>query len=329
MKRRKFVKIIGVTTAGIVMPVRYINAEGLPEFDLNPATMITENDAFYILQIDKAPEIKVDHWQMAVTGLVTKPVFLNYQQLLKMEPVTTQRTLKCIGDPIGTEQMNNAEWTGVPLRDVLEDSGIKPKAKVVVFRCADGYHTAVPLARAMRKEVLLAYKMNGEDLPVEHGYPVRLLNPGHYGVKNPKWIMNVMLAEKHVGYWEAQGGDPIARVKLATVIRSPENGTEIKAGSVCTVSGAAFDSGNHGGIKSVEVSVDGGTNWEPAEIWAKDSPLTWYLWKYTWQVAEQPGEIEICARSTANNGTIQEVNGFDAENGGATGYHTIDAEIQT
>ena len=78
-----------------------------------------------------------------------------------------------------------------------------------------------------------------------------------------------------------------------------------------------------------EVSVDGGTNWEPAEICAKDSPLTWYLWKYTWQVAEQPGEIEICARSTANNGTIQEVNGFDAENGGATGYHTIDAEIQT
>ena len=111
MKRRKFVKIIGVTTAGIVMPVRYINAEGLPEFDLNPATMDTENDDFYILQIDKAPEIKVDHWQMAVTGLVTKPVFLNYQQLLKMEPVTTQRTLKCIGDPIGTEQMNNAEWT--------------------------------------------------------------------------------------------------------------------------------------------------------------------------------------------------------------------------
>ena len=329
MKRRKFVKIIGVTTAGVMTPVRYINAEGQSEFDLNPATLITENDDFYILQFDKVPEIKADHWRMVVTGLVTKPIALNYQQILKMESVTTQRTLKCIGDPIGTEQMNNAEWTGVPLRNVLEDSGIKPKAKVVVFRCADGYHTAVPIERAMRKEVLLAYKMNGDDLPVEHGYPVRLLNPGHYGVKNPKWIMNIMLAEKHVGYWEAQGWDPIARVKLATVIRSPENGSQIKVGSVCTVSGAAFDSGNHGGIKSVEVSIDGGANWEPAEIWAKDSPLTWYLWKYTWQVTNQPGKIEIYARSTANNGIVQEVNGFDAENGGATGYHAIDAEIQT
>ena len=200
MKRRKFVKIIGVTTAGVMTPVRYINAEGQSEFDLNPATLITENDDFYILQFDKVPEIKADHWRMVVTGLVTKPIALNYQQILKMESVTTQRTLKCIGDPIGTEQMNNAEWTGVPLRNVLEDSGIKPKAKVVVFRCADGYHTAVPIERAMRKEVLLAYKMNGDDLPVEHGYPVRLLNPGHYGIKNPKWIMNIMLAEKHVGY---------------------------------------------------------------------------------------------------------------------------------
>ena len=124
MKRRKFVKIIGVTTAGVMTPVRYINAEGQSEFDLNPATLITENDDFYILQFDKVPEIKADHWRMVVTGLVTKPIALNYQQILKMESVTTQRTLKCIGDPIGTEQMNNAEWTGVPLRNVLEDSGI-------------------------------------------------------------------------------------------------------------------------------------------------------------------------------------------------------------
>merc|ERR1712000_11651 len=122
-------------------------------------------------------EINAKHWKLSVTGLVEKPVVFSYDQICQMESVTTRRTLKCIGDPIGLDQMSNAEWIGVPLRDLVNQARIKPTAKQFVFQCADGYHARVPIERGMRKEVLLAYKMNGEDLPVEHGYPVRLLNP--------------------------------------------------------------------------------------------------------------------------------------------------------
>ena len=237
------------------------------------------------------------------------------------------RTLKCIGDPIGTEQMSNAMWTGVPLHEFLQKAGVKPDANVVVFRCADGYHTAIPIADAMRGETLLAYKMNGVLLPIGHGFPVRLLNPGHYGTKNPKWIVTIELAKKHEGYWQKRGWDPVANVKLATLIGAPSKDAVIKVGTACAISGAAFDSGNHGGIKSVEVSVDYGRTWEEAKIWASDSPLAWTLWKYTWHVPKKVGPVEIYARAIANNGLIQKETGFDADPAGAISYHTLDAKV--
>ena len=231
--------------------------------------------------------------------------------------------------------MSNAMWTGVPLRDVLDKAGVKAEAKVVVFRCADTYHTAVPIDRALREEVLLVYKMNGEPLPAEHGFPVRLLNPGHYGTKNPKWIMNITLAQSHVGYWEKEGWDPVARVKLATLIGTPSNDEVLQAGKTYTISGAAFDSGNHGGIERVEVSIDDGmttsvddvSSWEATDMWGSDSPLAWYLWKYRWKVPDNPGEVEISARAIANDGLTQKEAGFDADPAGAVGYHFVRAEI--
>jgi hypothetical protein len=258
---------------------------------------------------------------------VDKPVILSYEQIISMKSVTTMRTLKCIGDPVGVKQMSNAMWTGTPLRDILQKAGIKNEAKVVVFRCADGYHTSIPIADALREDALLAYKMNDEPLPHEHGFPVRLLNPGHYGTKNPKWIVNIELAKTHEGYWEKQGWDAIASVKLATVIGTPANDEEIRRGTTYTISGAAFDGGNHGGIVQVEVSVDDGNTWEEAEIWASESPLAWSLWKYTWQVPKNRGSIEIYAKATANDGTIQAQTGFDAEPAGVVSYHTIQVEI--
>ena len=113
-------------------------------------------------------------------------------------------------------------WKGVRLRDLLEKVGPKPEVKVVVFRCADGYHTAIPLEEAMESETLLAYEMNDVPLPTEHGFPIRLLNPGNYGTKNPKWIVNIQLAVEHESYWEKRGWDPIAQVKLATMIGTPQ-----------------------------------------------------------------------------------------------------------
>ena len=326
MKRRKFIKLSVISAAGLVLPVQ-LEGQADAEPLLKPSTFVTPNADFYVLQIGNPAVLDANTWRMAVIGLVEKRQVLGLADITAMESVTATRTLKCIGDPIGTEQMSNAEWKGVRLRDLLEKVGPKPEAKVVVFRCADDYHTAIPLADAMREETILAYEMNGEPLPTEHGFPVRLLNPGHYGTKNPKWIINIQLAKVHESYWEKRGWDPIANVKLATMIGTPSEGEEIPGGEIYTVSGAAFDGGNHGGIKKVEVSIDYGQTWEEAEIWAQDTSLAWVLWKWEWQVPEKAEPVEIYARATAHSGLTQDEIGIEADPVGATGYHIIDASV--
>ena len=329
MKRRRFIKLSAISAAGMVLPLR-LEGETASMPSLKPSTLITPNADFYILQIGDPAVLEAASWRMVITGLIEKPMPpLRLEDITAMESVTAMRTLKCIGDPIGTEQMSNANWKGIRLRDLLEKVGPRPEAKVVVFRCADGYHTAIPLEEAMEAETLLAYEMNGVPLPTEHGFPIRLLNPGNYGTKNPKWIVNIQLAAEHESYWEKRGWDPIAQVKLATMIGTPSEGEEITGGKVYTVSGAAFDAGNHGGIKKVEVSIDYGQTWEEAEIWAKDSPLAWVLWKWDWQVPEKSEPVEIYARATARSGVTQDEIGIEVEPVGATGYHMIDAAIVT
>ncbi|MDE0042258.1 MAG: molybdopterin-dependent oxidoreductase [Candidatus Poribacteria bacterium] len=329
MERRRFVKILAISTAGATLPIRHLEAAGITEPVLKPGTMITSIPDFYKLQIENVPTINAapSHWKLLVTGLVEKNQLFTYEDITSMPSITAMRTLKCIGDSFGTTQMSNAEWTGVPLRVFLEKAGIKPEAKVVVFRCRDSYHTAIPIADAMREETLLAYKMNGVDLPKEQIFKKNLLNPGHYGTKNPKWIITIQLAKKHEGYWEKWGWDPVASVKLVTMIGTPGEDSTIKAGETYTISGAAFDSGNHGGIKSVEVSLDEGKTWKTAEIWASDSPLAWTLWKYTWQAPDEEGLVNVYARATANDGLMQKATGFDAAPAGAVSYHTVEAKV--
>ncbi|MCG9127106.1 molybdopterin-dependent oxidoreductase [Candidatus Poribacteria bacterium] len=327
MKRRSFIKLTAISSAGMVLP---INLELLADKTplLKPLTLITPNDEFYILQIDKPAKIEQENWRLVISGMVEKfvPPF-TLDSIKGMESVETMRTLKCIGDPIGTEQMGNALWKGVRLRDVLEKTGIKDEVKVVVFICADGYHTAIPLEDALHQDTILAYEMNGVPLPTEHGFPIRLLNPGHYGTKNPKWIVNIQLATEHESYWEKRGWDPIANIKLATVIGTPTPDQEIVAGSKLMISGAAFDGGHHNGIKIVEVSVDYGETWHETEIWAKDSPLAWVLWKWEWNVPRNSGPVEIYARATTNSGITQDEIGIIAEPVDAVGYHTVDAIV--
>jgi DMSO/TMAO reductase YedYZ molybdopterin-dependent catalytic subunit len=170
--------------------------------------------------------------------------------------------------------------------------------------------------------------MNGETLHPEHGYPLRFLCPKHYGTKNPKWLVNIELTPKdHKGYWEKQGWDDEALVQIKSGIGRPES-KEIIESKKYTVSGYAFDGGNHGGIAKVEVSTDDGKTWNEAEIWATDSPLAWSLWKYTWQVPSNNERLFIKARAIAKDNTIQ---GEVAANGtlsGASGLHTVEVTVK-
>lgn len=327
MKRRTFIKLSAMSAAGIVIPLK-LQAQEENIALLKPRTFKTPNDEFYILQIGEPEEIDVKNWRLVFTGLVDKQgSTFSYEDITAMDSVVTMRTLKCIGDPIGTEQMGNAEWKGIRLSELIEIVGVKDNAKVVVFQCTDGYHTAIPLEDAMHEDTILAYEMNGETLPNEHGFPVRLLNPGHYGTKNPKWIVNIQLASEHQSYWEKRGWDPVANVKLATVIGTPSPEEEIIADHKYTVSGAAFDAGHHGGIKKVEVSIDYGVTWSEAQIWAKDSPLAWVLWKWDWKVPMKTGPVEIYARATTNSGVTQDERGIKKKPVDILGYHTVDVKI--
>lgn len=327
MKRRTFIKLSAISAAGMVLPLQLeAQTEDIPL--LKPRTLITPNEEFYILHLGDTVELDVANWRLPITGLVENNINpLTLDEIMAMESIEVMRTLKCIGDPIGTEQMGNATWKGVRLRDIINKAGVKEKAKVVVFQCADSYHTSIPIEDALHEDTVLAYQMNGETLPAEHGFPVRLLNPGHYGTKNPKWIVNIQLAEKHESYWEKRGWDPIANVKLATVIGTPSQEEEVLAGTNFLVSGAAFDAGHHGGIKKVEVSIDYGQTWSEAEIWAKDTPLAWVLWKWNWQVPKEKAPIEIYARATTNSGVTQDEMGIKIDPVDAVGYHTVDVKI--
>ncbi len=327
MKRRTFIKLSAISAAGIVLPLRLeTQTDDAPL--LKPRTLITPNEEFYILQLGETVELDEASWRLAITGLVERQIKpLTLEEIKAMESVEVMRTLKCIGDPIGEEQMGNATWKGVRLSDVIQKAGVKEKTEVVVFQCADSYHAAIPKEDAMHENTILAYQMNGETLPTEHGFPVRLINPGHYGTKNPKWIVNIQLAESHESYWEKRGWDPVANVKLATVIGTPSQDEEILAGTNFVISGAAFDAGHHGGIKKVEVSIDYGQTWQQAEIWAKDTPLAWVLWKWDWQVQENKGPVEIYARATTNSGVTQNEMGINVQPADALGYHTVDVEI--
>ena len=317
-----------MSATGMVIPLKLEAQNDEIPILLKPQTFITPNEEFYILQIDDPVKLDAANWRLAITGLVQNPIKpLNLNQIKAMESIETMRTLKCIGDPIGTEQMGNAKWKGVQLSKILNQVGVKKNAKIAVFQCADGYHTAIPIEDAMHEDTILAYEMNGLTLPVDHGFPVRLLNPGHYGTKNPKWIVNIQLALTHESYWEKRGWDPVANVKLATVIGTPSTDEEIVAGSNFTISGAAFDAGHHGGIKKVEVSVDYGESWHEAEIWAKDTPLAWVLWKWNWQVPMKKGNAEIYARATTNSGITQDEIGLKVQPVDILGYHTVDAKI--
>ena len=327
MKRRTFIKLSAISTAGIVLPLQ-LEAQTDDAPLLKPRTLITPNEEFYILQLGDPVELDADSWRLAITGLVEKKINpFTLEEIKSMESVEVMRTLKCIGDPIGEEQMGNATWKGVRLRDIIQKAGVKANTKVVVFQCADSYHTAIPLEDALHEGTILAYEMNGETLPTDHGFPVRLLNPGHYGTKNPKWIVNIQLAEKHESYWEKRGWDPVANVKVATVIGTPSQEEEILAGTDYVISGAAFDAGHHGGIKKVEVSIDYGETWQEAEIWAKDTPLAWVLWKWNWQVQKKKGPIEIYARATTNSGVTQDETGIKIKPVDVLGYHTVDVNI--
>jgi DMSO/TMAO reductase YedYZ molybdopterin-dependent catalytic subunit len=300
------------------------------------ASEITSTDLFYRVDINPIPPtVDVNSWRLEIKGLVSQTLTINYEELRAMPSVQQIATLECISNKIGNDLIGTAIWNGIRLKDLLEKSEVKPDAKYIVFRCADGYDVGIPLERGLQEGSILAYGMNGETLTTKHGYPVRAIIPGLYGMMNPKWITEIeLVGEIYEGYWQKKGWANNAQYNTHSFIVIPGNdpvrkvfrnlgALNIVVGEEIPIAGVAF-AGDRG-ISKVEVSSDGGATWKEARIKDPLSPYTWVLWATELDVTIK-GNYKIIVRATDKTGKIQTAEVRDPFPNGAMGYHVVNAQ---
>jgi DMSO/TMAO reductase YedYZ molybdopterin-dependent catalytic subunit len=286
---------------------------------------ITPNKDFYVTSCCSTPRPpKPEHWSLTVKGLVDHPITLRYDDLLARPAVREIVTLECIGNPVGGESISTAEWGGIRLAELLSKAGVAPGSVDLVMRAADGYSDSFPIRRALESDVLIAYTMNGEPLPREHGYPARIIVPGIYGMKHVKWLTELeVVNEDYQGYWERQGWSDEALVRLRSRIDAPGFGERLPVGAV-TVRGIAF--GGRPPIGRVEVSTDGGRSWQTASLTPPLSPHAWTHWSYSWHIP-RPGSYSLIVRGVDGTGAVQRADAGDPFPRGASGLHTVHVTV--
>jgi DMSO/TMAO reductase YedYZ molybdopterin-dependent catalytic subunit len=284
-----------------------------------PASPITPNEAFYVVSKNFLADPNPDPagWTLAVDGLVDQPLRLELAALRALTSETVAITLECIGNPVGGDLIGTALWRGVPLARLLELAGAGPTAQKAVFVSEDSYSDSLDLERARHPGALIAYEMNGAPLPARHGGPLRLVMPGHYGLKSVKWLRRVRLLEgDYQGFWQVQGWSREALVTTMARIDSPADGGQLDP--TRALAGVAF-AGDRG-IARVEVSLDDGQSWRPAALQPPLSPYTWTLW--TLPVADG-GVRSATVRAVDGTGTPQDSAHREPLPEGGTGYHRI------
>jgi len=296
-----------------------LSAPGLSPF-------VTSNDDFY--RIDTAltvPQIDPATWKLRVHGKVRKELTLTYADLLSRPMIERYITLTCVSNDVGGNLISNAKWLGTRLADVLAEAGPLPGADQMVGRAVDGFTVGAPTEVVMDgRDALIAVGMNGVPLPVEHGFPVRLVVPGLYGyVSATKWLSEIELTSfaDFNAYWVPRGWAAKAPIKTESRIDTPRDGSRPKAGQV-TVAGVAW--AQHRGISRVEVRVDNGA-WEAATLGAVPSVDTWRQWTYTWNATA--GRHQLSVRATDNGGAVQVQDEAPPDPDGATGWHTISVTV--
>jgi DMSO/TMAO reductase YedYZ molybdopterin-dependent catalytic subunit len=289
-------------------------------------TILTETDKLYITQYNysRNPEIKVEEWSLTVDGLVEKPVVLDYKTVQALPAFEDVRVLQCIGNPLGGGQIGNINWKGFDFAEVLKQVKVKANATHAKFEAADGYSTSVELKWITQPGVMMAYEMNGEPLSFKHGFPLRILMPGLYGQKMPRWITRIEFIDyDFTGYWEGGGWSNVASAQTNAIVKTPFDGYEFKAGTSVAIQGVAWAGTRK--ITKVEVQIEDG-EWMPTELKQGDSPLEWTQWYVTW-TPPAPGAYRVGVRATDEDGFVQtadENSSFgNAYPNGTTAIHRI------
>jgi DMSO/TMAO reductase YedYZ molybdopterin-dependent catalytic subunit len=331
--RRKFLAVGGLSAmaaaltreaqAGMFIMKRLF---ALPPRETLP---VTPNKDFYIVNYDGVPTIPVadlllGKWTLSMHGAVKKPFTLTYQEIQKRPLIEQIVTLECIENPVGGGSISNARWGGISLKALLEEAQPLPSAYKAVFHASDGYADSFSFERAMRGDVLLAYLMNGEQLPPDHGFPLRVVVPGIYGIKNVKWLTEIELTEfDFKGYWQQRGWADDAPILTTSRIDDPGLYQEIK-GDHYTVRGIAF--GGAHGVKEVEISTDGGRTWNQADMDPPLSPFSWVLWSYPWRIPK-PDVYTLIVRATDGRGLLQSSEIATAYPKGPSGFHYVVVDV--
>jgi DMSO/TMAO reductase YedYZ molybdopterin-dependent catalytic subunit len=296
-----------------------------PGADVAGLSYVTDNGQFY--RIDTAlvvPRIDPADWTLKIHGRVRHPLTLTMADLLKRPMVERYITLCCVSNEVGGELIGNARWLGVPVQDLLDEVDPEDGADQVVGRSADGFTAGTP-TKVLRdgRDALIAIGMNGEPLPFEHGFPVRMVVPGLYGyVSATKWLTELELTTfaDFDAYWIPRGWAQMAPIKTESRIDKPRPG-QMKAGPT-VIAGVAW--AQHRGISKVEVRVDDGP-WQVATLAEVASVDTWRLWSLPWDAPR--GDHTLVVRATDNAGELQTPNEVDPPPDGATGWHTIGVSV--
>ncbi|MEV7423152.1 MULTISPECIES: molybdopterin-dependent oxidoreductase [unclassified Streptomyces] len=318
--------------AGVVLPRPASPARAVPAgADLGIrglSSFTTSNKDFY--RVDTAlvvPRIDATSWRLRIHGKgVTKPLTLSYDDLLRRELIERDITLTCVSNEVGGPYVGNARWIGVRLADLLREAGVRPPSKggpadQIVARSVDGMTIGSPVETVMDgRDALLALGMNGEPLPFDHGFPVRMLVPGLYGyVSACKWLQDLEITTfaEYDAYWVKRSWSKEAPIKTESRIDTPRPFASPKPGRV-PVAGVAW--AQHRGIARVEVRVDGG-DWHPAKLAAEDTKDTWRQWVWEWPATSGNHTLEV--RATDRDGYTQTSERVGTVPDGATGWHSV------
>ncbi|MGA5219623.1 molybdopterin-dependent oxidoreductase [Streptomyces cinereoruber] len=293
----------------------------------------TPNRDFY--RVDTAlvvPKVNADRWRLRLHGAgVREELTLTLRDLTARRTVERDITLACVSNEVGGPYVGNARWLGVPLADLLREAGVRPPseggpADQLVARSVDGMTIGTPVEEVMDgRDALLAFGMNGEPLPFEHGFPVRMVVPGLYGyVSACKWIESIELTtfDAYDAYWVPRGWSAEAPVKTQSRIDTPRPFGRPSAGTVM-VAGVAW--AQHRGVRRVEVRVDDGP-WRDARLAAEATRDTWRQWTYPWEAT--PGRHTLTVRATDGTGATQPERRTDIMPNGAQGWHSVVVTVE-
>ncbi len=312
--------------AGIRLPAAASRAPALPA-DVEAGVpglqpYVTPNRSFY--RVDTAlvvPQVPASTWKLRVHGMVEREIVLDYPALLGRPLIERDITMTCVSNEVGGTLVGTARWLGAPLKDLLAEAGVRPGADQLLGTSADGMTIGTPTAAVLDgRDAMLAVGMNGEPLPLEHGFPVRMLVPGLYGyVSGTKWLLDLELTTFAAAdpYWVQRGWAEQAPIKTSSRIDTPKPFARLAAGRVA-VAGVAW--AQHRGIETVEVRVDDG-EWRPARLAADPSVDLWVQWVYEWDAP--PGSHTITVRATDRSGQTQPEQRARPFPSGSTGWHSI------